>query len=202
MESKAPRKINGSGDSVSPKPTKKINPVKPLIILDINGVLAEKTFIGKGSTPKGAYKVNGVFYMIKPEVSTFIAKLFQKYRVAIFSSTTRRNAMPLIKKVFTQKQVKRLLFIWTRDRTRKDPENLNGFKTIKKLDDFWDNPVFNAKGCYDKSNTIILDDESEKQRFNPEECLIIFNIKNPESDFETLLNTIETRLMANSMKNL
>ena len=173
-----------------------------MIILDLNGVLAEKTFIGKGVVPKGSYKVNGSFYKILPEVKTFITNLFKEYKVAIFSSTTKRNAIPLIKEIFTKWQRKNLLFIWTRDRTTIDLEDLKRYKTIKNISNFWDNPVLNSKCYYTKYNTIILDDELEKQRINPRECVIIFDIKSDEANFETLLDTIKKRLMTNSMTTL
>jgi hypothetical protein len=105
-------------------------------------------------------------------------RLLAKYQVGIFSSTSRHNLLPILECIFGKNILKQLLFIWDRSRTRFDPdyqysEETEDHLTVKMLTDFWENPIFNVDRIWDRTNTLCLDHELTKLRFNPMENILL-----------------------------
>lgn len=163
---------------------------KKLVVLDINGVFCRKLnqkevaklkASGKGkatsrdSAPrvfafKGGRTIGGVEF--RQGDQEFFQTLFERYHVAIFSSTEQRNAERILNQV---KNKKRFEFLWYRDRTRFDQDDQpEGHETVKMLRDIYDNPVINRGRQWSDRNTIIIDDSITKVRFNnPKNVLIV-----------------------------
>src|SRR4029079_6543398 len=95
---------------VSPAPPVPLVPPVPLIIFDLDGTLIlrrDKNVILR----KGA--------------SELIEFVLSEYQGAVFTSITKTNLNTLISKVFTDKNLVRLRFIWDRNFTNVDPECIN-----------------------------------------------------------------------------
>lgn len=172
-----------------------------LVILDVNGISACKV---KKNTFTGTYqKVDLKVYnfVLNPAIRDFINELFdKKYEVAIWSSTTYRNASSVIEKVFTPEQKENLVFEWYRDKMKVrlewhevepelDPEyglneNIKSYDTVKNLEKVFKSPLINSEGIYNKTNTILIDDSVFKTRFNNSENLIIV----PSYNLDEILN--------------
>lgn len=153
-----------------------------LIILDVNGLLCKKVLPGSKYRPSDPrikmIKTNKYFLYIRPGVEQFINRLLDKYRVAIFSSTTSRNLEPILKILFNHNTLRRLAFIWDRSRTRHDPEfgqnpKIESHQTIKSLVDVWDNPMINPRRFWNQTNTLCIDHEFSKLRFNSPNNILI-----------------------------
>lgn len=172
-----------------------------LVVLDINGVFCRKL------TPEETRELKGVDGIVKLEGSKFTGgvefrpgyleffdRLLTKYHVAIFSSTTHKNASSIIQA--SQLKSQEFDFLWYRDRTRFDPEGQGGeiqsFETIKMLNDIYDNPIVNMHRQWSDRNTIIIDDSSTKVRFNKSEnVLVISSFKGASEGDNYLLEVAE-----------
>jgi hypothetical protein len=158
-----------------------------LVVLDINGILVKKN---NKHDNGGGWKVNhphhnkkhnndiietrGAIFEIRPGAREFIRKCFEKYHVAIWSSTTFTNAQPIIDELFDHKN--ELVFRWFRDHTEYDPEygikaDIKDFDTIKTINTIYSNAMFMRK--WGPKNTIIIDDSHQKLRFNDEKNYIV-----------------------------
>ena len=136
--------------------------MRPLLLLDITGVLCHKVDKGKGIIKVNSYDVNP-----RPGHVEFLQTAFKEFEVGFFSSTTKTNADPILKALLTKEQYKACILFWYRDRTRFDPEvGDNDFATIKVLDDLFANPIANREKKWNKTNTLIVDDSPSKVRFN------------------------------------
>lgn len=138
-----------------------------LIILDLNGVLS---LSGKRRLEITKYAID------------FVKSLQRKYSVAIWTSTTFKNANPAIEYCF--KNLKPPLFEWYRDKTDPDYHNeLNPYATIKNI-----SKVREYFPLY--QNILIVDDSASKIRFNnPEESLVIE--KSEKIDFQSFYENLE-----------
>ena len=153
-----------------------------LIILDMNGLLCKKVPDESNHSlfdpkVKIARIKNYVLY-IRPGIHNFMDKLLKNYKVAIFSSTTQKNLFASLKAILGNHTVKRLDFIWDRSRTRHDPDygidvSIKGHQTVKILKDVWDNPIINPWKFWNQTNTICIDNDHMKLRFNKPENIII-----------------------------
>lgn len=158
---------------------------KKLLILDINGVFCRKLApnivfklvkaFKKGEYPNYCIKVpkSKIGIEFRPGYKDFFETLRYKYHIAIFSSSTFWNCTSVLD-VLPEMQWE---FLWYRDHTHRDPDigttGVDGYATIKKLDDVYDNPVINEKGEWSEHNTVIVDDSPAKMRFNNPNNVII-----------------------------
>lgn len=132
---------------------------------------------------------------INPYIKDFILWCFdENIDIGIWSSTYKHNAEDVIKFIMTEEERKKLKFEWYRDRTEFDPDygidpNIRGHDTVKNLYLVWCNPIVNFRNydCvndnndhdnrlnykYNETNTIILEDNEKKVRFNDKENVII-----------------------------
>jgi hypothetical protein len=131
----------------------------------------------------------------------FLEKCYEEFTVAFFSSTTQRNAGPILKKILTPFQKKRTLFFWYRDRTALDPNwkishpFIKIHSTIKPLWYVWDNPIINENRKYSPNNTLICDDSLMKLRLNhPQNCITVDPYLENEEEKDVLANLWNTIL--------
>jgi TFIIF-interacting CTD phosphatase-like protein len=159
-----------------------------LILLDLNGVLCRK--IASGPVPENALQLQSYAVEPRPGVKEFLEFCYSHYTVGFFSSTTFRNADPILKKILTPEQYQLSKIKWFRDRTRFDPDTKD-HTTIKVLKDLFDNPIANSERIWSESNTLLIDDSIEKTRFNsPKNVLLVKTYSGDLKDRE-LLNLIE-----------
>lgn len=159
-----------------------------LVILDINGLLCRKTTEGKADLSLGRYGV-----VVRPGAREFLEFCYQNFDVGIFSSTTYKNASPILDFLLTAEQQKKTKFKWFRDRTSLDPQwgsselsadpswdldefhdkKIEQYSTVKKIGDVLSAPQINEDRKYTLENTLIVDDSLMKMRFNPKKNVVI-----------------------------
>nr|QBK90886.1 MAG: ctd-like (NLI interacting factor-like) phosphatase [Pithovirus LCPAC201] len=153
-----------------------------LVILDMNGLLCMKVPNNSNYLPPNpevkTIKIKNYILYIRPGIRDFMNRLLKIYKVAIFSSTTEKNLISSLGVILGNQIMKRLVFIWDRSRTRHDPDyrmdrSIKSHQTIKALKDVWENPIINPWKFWNKTNTICIDHDYMKLRFNKSENIII-----------------------------
>ena len=189
--------------------------MKPLLVLDINGVLCRKVpkdYKGPTDLDLSGYKV-----ILRPGCREFLEKCYQNFTVGFFSSTTYKNAGPILGSLLTPEQDKTTLFKWFRDRTSLDPNwtlgpdgrrvsshhswgsdislpqiKLKDHSTVKRLTSVFESPFINRDRTFDWTNTIVCDDSIEKLRFNPRSnCFVVPSFVEHDNELDTLFERIE-----------
>ncbi len=127
--------------------------------------------LGGRDIPSSTLQLRSYSLLARPGVVAFLEKLLEQYAVAIFSSTTEINLGQILAWLLPSGLQQRLTFVWDRSRTRLDPEygrkpHISAYQTIKQLVDVWDCPTFNAQRQWGSCNTLLVDHELAKLRFN------------------------------------
>lgn len=172
-----------------------------LILLDLNGVLCRK--ITSGPMPENAFDLRAYAVEPRPGVTEFLEFCYSHYAVGFFSSTTFKNADPILKKLLTPEQYKLSTIKWFRDRTRFDPDNTN-HETVKVLKDLFENPVTNYDRVWNETNTLLIDDSEQKTRFNSKgNVLLVKSYTGDSQDRELalLMEEIPQKLHSTSEKS-
>lgn len=174
-----------------------------LVILDMNGLLCMKVPNDsnyKLSNPSiKIIKIKNYVLYIRPGIHGFMDRLLKNYKVAIFSSTTRKNLILSLGAILGNRTMKRINFIWDRSRARHDPDYgknplIKSHQTVKILKDVWDNPIVNPWRIWNQTNTICIDNEITKLRFNKPDNIIISPEWDPNS-FENKLPELEKTIV-------
>lgn len=154
-----------------------------LVILDVHGVLVEKTATKDKDRKRAAltrrrhwrtFKNNATVWL-RPNLSLFFDTLYARHDVAIWSSAIERNIVPLLNAIDAEYAMKpslmdRLTFLWDRERCREDFQS-GKYSTVKRVDDVWMNKVFQER--YSAENTLLLDDSPLKVRHFPDSSIIV-----------------------------
>ena len=152
--------------------------VKPLIILDLNGVLCHRVRTRNSPFPKNEYhkwyrpsigRIAMTPIIARNDLTTFLEQLCQNFTMAVWTSAKRRNALELVKLLFPPHISQQLLFIWAQNkcqsipRPNKQPQQplSNQYKDdiifTKRLSKVWeDYPLWNS------TNTLLIDDSPDK----------------------------------------
>lgn len=136
-----------------------------LVILDINGTLADSTF-KKREGCKEDYRLRSKYIYKRPHLDTFLDYLFslEDCQVGVWTSCVKENAKAIVDVLF--KDCK-LAFVLSRDSC--DPVPGPGFKTVKDLRKVWKiHP-----DLWGPHNTIILEDSPDKIALQPENLFLI-----------------------------
>lgn len=153
------------------------NPNKKLVILDLNGILIDRSYINDISHPllaPGAPFVVGKFLIWKrPGLDDFLSFLFQYFNVAVWSSISNYNIAPTVKFIFGE-HYEKLAFVYDRDfceildvssersgpirRDHTTPKPIIRKNLSKVWESFRD---------FNEANTLIIDDSDEKMVNNP-----------------------------------
>lgn len=91
---------------------------KKLLLLDIKGVLCRTVDPEEDLVDLKLGRYNVIF---RPGCREFLAKCYQHFTVGFMSSTTYKNAGPILEALLTKEQQKKTLLKWFRDRTSLDP---------------------------------------------------------------------------------
>ena len=173
---------------------------KPLIILDINGLLCckrELTPSPLSLTPSPLsltpiLKTEYYEVFARPHAKEFLSTMFRLYTVSFFTATTYSNAHKILAAILTKNQLERCLFTWYRNQTREDTEGVESYATVKKLEDVFSYPKIKKLG-YDYTNTLIIDDSESKMRYNPSKNVVIckpFTTVSPKCYLDDYLPTL------------
>ncbi|KAL9691003.1 hypothetical protein QQ045_011420 [Rhodiola kirilowii] len=153
------------------------SPNRKLLILDINGLLADIV-----SPVRSVYKpdimVSQKAVFRRPFCESFLQFCFEKFDVGVWSSRVKKNVDKVLD--FLMGQLKnKLIFYWDRSHC-----TITGFPTVenrdkplvlKELKKLWEKHQSHfswEKGKYDHSNTLLLDDSPYKALCNPADTAI------------------------------
>ena len=137
-----------------------------LLLFDINGVLGSKD------------KRKASHFVFRPAILDILTTLADQYTIGIYSSTTTLNVEKILAMI---SPTWRNLFLVVADRTvtSLDPDYgidpiVKSYDTVKKLSNFWEHPVLNPKRQWHSKNTLLIEHDPKKCRFNdPSNVLII-----------------------------
>jgi len=155
---------------------KKLSLEPRLVLFDLNGVFFLK--VDKHSVSCDDL-VQGLRhdFVLRPGIKNFILELKARgYTVGIFSSTKFLTFRDVLTAIFGREHV--FDVIADRTHTTLDPDygidpNVKDFATIKDLNRIWNGPLFNEKRIWNPQNTLLVDHELAKIRFNPEANILI-----------------------------
>ena len=161
---------------------------KPLIILDLNKVLVDKS---------------AAYILPKEGATEFLKTLMSKYDVAIWSSMYHKNVINAIKVLKLQKKY-RFKFVWSRPKTDPDPDagkkDIPNYATVKRLSKLRSSTEVvgnrphrlstsqGSRGAFkagnevtsgsrpnrQKSKIVLIDDNQRKLRFNPANTRLVY----------------------------
>ncbi|CAM8902582.1 unnamed protein product [Rhodiola kirilowii] len=153
------------------------SPNRKLLILDINGLLADIVSpVRNGYKPDIMVSQKAVFR--RPFCESFLQFCFEKFDVGVWSSRVKKNVDKVLD--FLMGELKnKLIFYWDRSHC-----TITGFPTVenrdkplvlKQLKKLWEKHQSHfswEKGKYDHSNTLLLDDSPYKALCNPADTAI------------------------------
>ncbi len=151
---------------------------KPLIVLDLNGVLCFRSRIHPNSNfdhlGLECFKIRDKMIYIRPFAREFIKYCLKYYQLGFFTSTTKKNAYPILKRLISPEDWSSVKFFWYRKQTDPDPDIgknplTRKYSTIKLIEPILKSPYINCN----YQDIIICDDTEQKLRFIPESNKII-----------------------------
>jgi len=145
---------------------------KELVIFDLNKVVCDRS--------RGKY----VKYY---DTADFISKISKRYRFAVWSSTTPKNAGPIVTRVFGDVE-ERMEFIWFRDKCVPVPRT--HFDTTKPLEKVFTDPAF--EGRWNEYNVVMIDDSPQKMVDNDPANVILVDPET-EPNYVELLTKLDDR---------
>jgi hypothetical protein len=161
--------------------------VKPLIVLDLNGILCHRVRYNikhNNITQQSSYRpscanISNTDIIPRSDLNEFLTLLNDNFCLAVWTSATRKTAKLLVKALFPQNIQERLLFVWHRNfctlventtagttaaqsiSTHKEEQGEGrqdaNVTAMKYLSKVW-----SAYPLWDSTNTILLDDSPEK----------------------------------------
>ena len=135
----------------------------------------------------------------RSNVRNFVDKLLQNYQVAIFSSTADVNLNKILPWLLGKSILEKMSFIWCRSRTEIHlPDGPH--KTVKKLENIWKSEEVNPDNIWNSYNTLIIDDDPSKIRFNLERNNLVWDPwyisdKEQTSNLENLYSAIQKKTL-------
>ncbi|XP_027126836.2 uncharacterized protein [Coffea arabica] len=144
---------------------------KKLLVLDINGLLADIVRVPHRCMPDAIISGKAVFK--RPFCDDFLQFCFTRFSVGIWSSRTKRN-VELILDFLMGDAKKKLLFCWDQYHCTETGfntvENREKPLLVKKLKKLWEKYERNLpweRGEYNETNTLLIDDSPHKALGNP-----------------------------------
>lgn len=148
------------------------SPRKKLLVLDINGLLADIVY-GAVQGYKADTEISRRSVFKRPFCDDFLAFCFERFNVGIWTSRQKKNMEPVLD--FLMGNAKQnLLFCWDQEHCTDSLFNttVDGTKPLflKKLKKLWEKYEPNLPwelGEYNETNTLLLDDSPHKAICNP-----------------------------------
>ncbi|RKF83891.1 putative FCP1 homology domain-containing protein [Golovinomyces cichoracearum] len=150
------------------KPIRLTKPQYLLVVLDLNGTLLYRSH-GQSNAP------NAPLIISRPYSYEFLQQCTEEFRVVIWSSARPANVRKMCHLILPPEIRKKIVTIWARDKFDLSDEDYNlRVVCFKRLTKLWsDNtvsmshPEYLRGARWDQSNTILVDDSSEKARTEP-----------------------------------
>ncbi|KAM3072002.1 hypothetical protein ACMFMG_008468 [Clarireedia jacksonii] len=135
-----------------------------LVVIDLNGTLL--------------YRPNRKFptkFTPRPHAQKFLEYCVDTFTVVIWSSARQENVEPMCQTILTPRLRQKVIAIWGRETFNLSPTDFNmRVQCYKRLTTLWANPGIAAShpdyargGRWDQTNTVLIDDSSEKARSEP-----------------------------------
>lgn len=144
---------------------------KKLLILDVNGLLADIIHPPPKDCKSDTRILKRAIFK-RPFLDDFLEFCFERFDVAIWSSRTRKILDPVVDYLLRDLK-KKLLFLWDLSHctssSARSLENRHKFIVFKKLWKIWEEngSVTSKNGYYNELNTLLLDDSPYKALLNP-----------------------------------
>jgi hypothetical protein len=173
------------------------SPRKFLVLLDVNGLLCCKVDDPRVDVSKfEVQRANKYKTVARPDCRKFVAKLMDTYTVGIFSSTTAFNLNKILPWLLGKELRSKIVFIADRHSVKFDPNygtcaGIESHDTVKYLDDIWSNPCFNWNRDWNSTNTLLVDNDLRKVKFNePANYLVVeeWDIKSTQTLIDVFLD--------------
>ncbi|PQE16582.1 phospho phosphatase protein [Rutstroemia sp. NJR-2017a BBW] len=140
------------------------NPRHLLVVIDLNGTLL--------------YRPNRKLptkFTPRPHAQKFLEYCVDTFTVVIWSSARQENVEPMCQTILTPRLRQKVVAIWGRESFNLSPSDYNQrVQCYKRLTTLWMNtgiaashPDFARGGRWDQTNTVLIDDSSEKARSEP-----------------------------------
>ncbi|MED6180133.1 hypothetical protein PIB30_007289 [Stylosanthes scabra] len=181
---------------------------KKLLILDINGLLAD-IVSPRPKDHKADRNVGGRALFQRPFYSEFLKFCFEKFEVAVWSSRKKKNVKQVLDYLMADMKEK-LLFYWDASHCTGTNfitlENKHKKVLFKDLRNVWEKRDPNLpweKGYFNESNTLLLDDSPYKALLNPPHTSVFplsFSYRN-KSDDNSLADGGDLREYLNGLAN-
>ena len=154
-----------------------------LILFDVNGLLALKV-TATDKIPE-AKKCNVNYSTVaRHGVYDMLTVLSEKYVLGIYSSTTYPNISIMLQSIFRNSELcsskwnSIFTIISDRNNTCLDPEyginkEIKSYDTIKDLKRIWEHPIFNKDRKWNDTNTLLIDHDKNKLRFNNKKNILV-----------------------------
>jgi hypothetical protein len=161
--------------------------VKPLIVLDLNGILCHRVrynIKNNKITQQLSYRpscanISNTDIIPRSDLNEFLTLLHDNFCLAVWTSATRKTAKLLVKALFPKNIQERLLFVWHRNfctlventtsgttaaqsNSTNEEEQGEGRKDDNVTAMKYLSKVWSAYPLWDSTNTILLDDSPEK----------------------------------------
>ncbi|CAI8589604.1 unnamed protein product [Vicia faba] len=175
--------VNGDNSKISQCSVDKTiirNSKKKLLILDVNGLLADCV----SDVPNGYYQPEPDFWVRRrkvykrPYCDDFMTFCFDRFHVGVWSSRTKSNVDDVIN-LLLGKSASKLLFCWNQSHCTTTKfstvENRDKPLVLKELRKLWEKLEPGLpweKGEFNESNTLLLDDSPYKALVNPKHTAI------------------------------
>ncbi|ESW10355.1 hypothetical protein PHAVU_009G202400 [Phaseolus vulgaris] len=154
------------------------NRKKKLLILDVNGLLADFVSVNVTRTryrrePEPDFVLKGKKVYKRPFCEDFLQFCFDRFHVGVWSSRAKSNVHEAIK-FLLGKSASKLLFCWNQSHCTTTEfttvENIYKPLVLKELRKLWEKEEPDLpweKGEFNESNTLLLDDSPYKALMNP-----------------------------------
>ncbi|ATY66466.1 NIF domain [Cordyceps militaris] len=151
-------------------PSRLARPRRILIVMDLNGTLLHRPNKRRPSV-----------FVDRPHARVFMEYLLTHFAVAVWSSARPENVHLMLASLLTPAQRARCAVVWGRDHFGLSRADYNSrVQCYKRLARVWADPGVMAAhpdarrgGCWDQSNTVLVDDSAEKARSEPHNLLRI-----------------------------
>lgn len=135
-----------------------------LVVIDLNGTLLYRP-----------NRKNPTKFTARPHAEKFLQYCVDTFSVIIWSSAKSQNVIPMCQTILTPKLRQKVIAIWGRETFGLTGQDYNmRVQCYKRLTKLWGDPKIAAShpdtqngGRWDQTNTVLIDDSSEKARSEP-----------------------------------
>ncbi|KKA29039.1 hypothetical protein TD95_002206 [Thielaviopsis punctulata] len=136
-------------------------PRRILVVLDLNGTLLWRPS-----------RRNPTSFVERPHTRQFLDYLVKNFVVVVWSSAQPDNVNHMVNHLFTKKERQQLAAVWGRDKFGLSNKDYSSrVQVYKRLTKLWADETVQSRNPashpWDQTNTVLVDDSSEKARSEP-----------------------------------